>query len=312
MAIRFGKLNLYMSLFWPAVSRNRLNHNNSMAQCFNCGRRDIVESAIDCPTCNERIGFPNVRAADHAAEISALTRRFEEARERARARGADEKVLEFANTVAKSCAVINCDLYRLRELLSNGKSLYANYHQTVRAQVRMAAKEDFDRHRRAVDAMIFGEYADKIVFGALSIDGKGLASYGAYTILLREGVIVNRANVLEENSFLFIQRHELRPGDPIPFGYRASWRNKHLLAVAKLADAISSSTDRGEFAGLLLRSAIERAKDDFIEIHIYGTFDQHAIESVAGPANPATDLDKAIVAVLKEFLALLKKKWIEQ
>jgi hypothetical protein len=282
-----------------------------MVQCANCGRSDIGESAVDCPTCNERLGFPNVRAATEAMEMDALRNRCERAVERAKTRGAVDRVHDFANAVAKSFAVINCDLYRLRELVTNEKSLYTNYYQAVRAHVRTAARGDFDRHRRAVDAMLFGEYAERIIFGALSVDGKGLASYGAYTVLLREETIAKRATVLDENAFRFVQRHGLQPGNRIPLGYRATWENKRELAVAKLADAVSSTTKETEFAGILLSSVGDRAKDDFMEVHIYGTFDQHAIESVAGSSSPSDSVDKAVETVVKEHLAARKKQWIE-
>jgi len=46
-------------------------------------------------------------------------------------------------------------------------------------------------------------------------------------------------------------------------------------------------------------------------VHIFGTFDQDAVESIAGPSVPGSPADNAVVMVLKELLQRSSKAWIE-
>ena len=134
--------------------------------------------------------------------------------------------------------------------------------------------------------MLFGTYGEDIRFAALSINGLGLRSYGAYGLVLRDVAVAKRASLLEENAYNFVKRHHLDPSSPIPEGYRSSWDNRHELAIAKLADVIGPDTAAAAYAGILLANGIDRAADDFIEVHIFGPFNINAVESVSGNSAP--------------------------
>lgn len=241
-----------------------------MDSCPNCGT-PFQATEDTCSACNEHLGFPNVRAAEEPTERDALRQRYKEAIDRAAARGAKAAVENFEAEVKRSLAVINCDVYRLRELIVVEKALYANYYLGVRSEVRRAADVENDRQRRSVDALLFGAYADKLRNAALSIDGKGLTSYGAYSVVLREVAVAKRASLLEENSYSFVARHNLKPSEPIPIGYRCAWANRHELAIAKLGDIIEASTPPADYPRVLLSDKGKRADDDFIEVYIYGS-----------------------------------------
>ena len=174
------------------------------------------------------------------------------------------------------------------------------------------AEGEFDRHRRTVDAMLFGAYGDQIIYAALSLDGNGLKSYGAYSVILRDVAVSKRASVLEENSCSFVKNHKMEPGHPIPEGYRAPWGRRAELAVAKLADLISPTTSDSDFSSLLLSNGSTRDDDNFMEVHIYGGFDQNAIEAVSGNSAPKRADEKGIATVVKEVLNNTGKKWIEE
>ena len=49
------------------------------------------------------------------------------------------------------------------------------------------------------DDALFPGYKEQIRFAALSLDGKGLSSYGECTLILRDHMIAHRASVLEGN-----------------------------------------------------------------------------------------------------------------
>jgi hypothetical protein len=282
----------------------------SVDSCPDCGS-PVSSSDERCSSCGHHLGFPNVRVASESAERDALTKRYEAAMDRAAARGASEAVASFRAEVAVSSAIVNCDVYRLRELFTEGKSLYSNYHLAVRSQVRKAADIEQDRLRRSVDSLLFGEYAEQIRFGALSIDGNGVRSYGEYSLVLREVAVAKRASLLEENSYSFVVRHDLRPSDPLPAGYRCPWPNRRELAVAKLADLIQSDTPKSDYPRILLSNGATRANDQFVEVHIYGQFNQHSIESVSGSSNPKRPEERAVLASVKELLSKSNKRWIE-
>jgi hypothetical protein len=278
--------------------------------CPNCGAA-AVPSEEKCPACGEYLGPPNVRAISESTERAALWARYEAALARAEMRGAKKKVLEFETAVASSVAVVAMDLYRLRDLAADARNWYSNYHLSVRGKVRQAATEANARQREAVDAIMFPGYGDEIVNAALSLDGKGLTSYGAYAVLLKDIAVAKRATVLEENAFNFVKRHKVAPHSVIPRGFRGVWVERQVLAVAKLADRIDSTTGRDMFPELLLKSTTDRTRDEFVEVHIFGTFNVNAIDGVRGSSSPKDAASKALVAVVKDLLLKQGKTWIE-
>ena len=118
------------------------------------------------------------------------------------------------------------------------------------------------------------------------MDGAGLSSFGPCAIRLREVVVDERATLLEGNSYHFISKHNIRPGEDIPPGYSAAWRERHKLAVAKLATQISPGTTEQEHSKILLFSEGRRDTDEFIEVHIYGGFDNKALSTGQKLAKP--------------------------
>jgi hypothetical protein len=124
--------------------------------------------------------------------------------------------------------------------------------------------------------------------------------------------IAKRCSLLEENAYKFLKKWNLAPGDPPPPGYRAVWQTRHYLAVAKLGDIIDSQTKGEDFAGILLSPGKSRDEDDFIEVHIFGPFNQGAIAAVRGNSNPKQAVERAVVAVVKEFLLQSHQTWIEE
>ena len=207
--------------------------------------------------------------------------------------------------------MINVNLDHLQQFIADDKALYYNYSLGVRGQIRKAATDQDDRHRRTIEAMLFGGYAEQVRYAALSLESTGLTSWGPFAIKLREIAIADRATLLEDNSFKFVQKHDIRPGGNIPQGYRSTWKERHKLAVAKLAKRISSSTLEKEHAQILLSSTGDRKTDDFIEVHIYGTFDNKAVESVKGKSSTGNKAERAILAKVKDYLRRAGKSWIE-
>jgi hypothetical protein len=245
-------------------------------------------------------------------EVEALGRRYDHAIQRANDNGAEEALDRFANDVKRSRAVINVELGFLYEFISNDKLLYSNYDLSVGSKTRKPAPEKHDRHRRTVEAILFGHYAPEIRYAALSLNGSGPKYHDSYAIKLREVAIIDRATLLEDNSYHFVATHNIQAGDDIPHGYTSVWTDRHKLAVAKLWDQISAGTLEQEHPKILLFSEGKRDTDRFIEVHIYGGFDNKAIESVKGKSSVKGKWERATVSSIKDHLKKMAKAWIEE
>ncbi|MGH9958863.1 MAG: hypothetical protein ACREBC_17345 [Pyrinomonadaceae bacterium] len=248
-----------------------------------------------CSKCGKDVGFPNVREVGCDEERVALHRRYESALDVGQKRGAQDQIRAFASAVESiSHAVINTWASYLFQFLNDPRQTYANYSLQTSAGTRRPASMGNDRNRRGTEGILFGHYAERIHHAALSLDGSALSSYGdedcCFTIA--DVTADSKATVLQENSYKFIHSHTLLPGNEIPLGYRAVWSERHKLAVAKLAVQIDKTTPPSSFPGLLLYSVGNRDTDEYLEVHIYGSFDNQAVEAVKIPKPGTATLDK--------------------
>ncbi|MDQ1592405.1 MAG: hypothetical protein QOG71_3032 [Pyrinomonadaceae bacterium] len=281
-----------------------------MINCKICGST-VPDSEAVCLTCGTPAGTPNVRSADRPEELQALEERYRAAYETARDGNYLSILEEFDKALKQTHAVINVDVEFLHFFTRNARNLYTTYERAVEGQMRKPALLEFDQKRRAVGGGLFGSYAREISYAALSLDGSGPQSYGSYAMKLRDIAIRNRATVLENNSYDFVQKNDLKPGKNPPLGYVASWDNRHKLAVAKLGEFLTPTTTVDDFPKLLLSSAGSRATDEFIEVLIYGTFDFNAIESVKGSSTIGSRDDRDLLRMVKQHLSRAGKEWIE-
>ena len=278
-----------------------------------CDRCDseISDQADICTTCGNSVGAPNVRLARKSEEKSALDERYNKVLEDAKLASAYDRLTLFDQKMKVTCAVVNVDISFLHACITNEKTLYTSYALGVKGQLRKPAQSDNDKERLAVEGILFGSYGQNIRYAALSLDGAGVQSYGKYSLKLREVTISHRATLLEDNSFVFVEKHELIPGKEIPRGRRSTWEDRHKLALAKLAHRVSPEASDAEYAGILLFSEGDYKTDNFIEIHIYGPFDAQAIEAVRGSSTSDDKVEAAMVENVKQHLQNGGKTWIE-
>jgi hypothetical protein len=300
-------------LFWTDLSGecffNCSTHRSMLCPNLRCGSQ-IHADEEKCSTCGTFAGYPNVRAADHPDEVAALEARYRDERSSAAAEGRLAALDAFEQRLTNSsAAVVNVDFLFLYPFLARPGALYSTYDYGVEAEFRMPAEPENDRDRRRAGTRLFGRYAKDIRYAALSLDGAGLSSYGPFALRLRDVAIELRASLLEENSYDFVDRYGTR--GPLPPGFRCSWGNRHLLAVAKLGTELLPGTSESEFADLVLHSDGNRSTDRFIEVHIYGPFDARAIESVHGTTPRKGKQDRADVARVKDLLAKSGCAWVE-
>jgi hypothetical protein len=219
-----------------------------------------------------------------AGQTAELERRYQAARRSAEERQVSALFSELESLAAASSAVVNVGVGYAHHFLARNNELYAPYAKQVRAATRSPADYDDHRRRLAVDTAIYAGHGSEITFAALTADAQGLLSYGPVHLLLKEAAIARRATVLEENSFTFVRRHSVVSGDPPPEGYLATWPDRGRLAATKLEPSLAQEHQPEHLPRLLLHSEGDRGADDFLEVHIYGTFNWQAIREVRAPA----------------------------
>jgi hypothetical protein len=288
-----------------------------METCKRCSS-ELSEIKETCTTCGFYVGPPNVRAVERREEKEALEERYRNAVELSKADGREQALMLFDESVTESYAVVNVDLDILHQFITNDKTIYSTYGLLVEGEMRVPATAENDRDRATVGAKLFGSYAKHIRYAALSLDGAGPKSYGPYAFRLREIAIADRATLLEDNSYIFLSKHKIETRQEIPPGYRATWGERHKLAVAKLSQQVSSGATRPEHSKILLSGSGNRQTDEFIEIHIYGGFDNKAIESVRGSSvikgssSAQVKYERASISIIKDYLKRAGKAWIEE
>ena len=248
-------------------------------KCPQCNSR-LPDSDRYCLTCRHDIGAPNVRSAGSQSERSTLKKRFEAAKRKARSKKLGQPFNNCCDTIDKnSSVVVAMPAAVARKLVADPRELYVNIEKLVGAGVRCPPTQQDDRHRCAVTGFLFGSYGPKICYGFLSFNDEGLPTYGQVFCRLRTVTIQDRTSFLEENSFTFVQKHDLRLHSSIPEGYRAVWENRHQLALAKISDSLTTASGVSAWQKLLVYSdGKTRANDDFIEAHIFDSFDIAAVE----------------------------------
>lgn len=267
--------------------------------CEFCGE-PVPLIAMSCPHCGRPSLFPNVREAEDAEERAALARRYEIAVEAAELRGATDVMRAFESAARASKAVIARPLAEAERLASSDRALYSTYYRLIEAEVLLPSGEKWDSMRQIADTILFSLNAKHIRFAALSMDESAPASYGECCLVLREDRIAHRASLFEDNSAIFIadQRYNLEPG------FRATWEERAMLCVAKLAERLQVDTPSSQFPRVLMEPGATSAEDRFVEVHIWGTLTRRSLEKVRVAAGSRSNRpNKGRLKALRDRLA---------
>lgn len=256
-----------------------------MDGCVNAACGHEVPSNVDrCPHCGEALDAPNVRTARHPREKAALEQRYRRAREDLSARGSSATADAFERALAGSSAVIMRSLGEIERLTGSEHELYSTYYKLLDAGQR-SLDRGWGMRRVLAEEVLFHGYKQEIRFAMLTLDGRGSSKYGEYGIVLASAMIAARATVFEENGVVFMMKldptfMQMTRGD-IPQGHRATWNDRAMLCVAKLAPWLTADTDPAAFASLLLRpGASLEGDDDFVEVHVYGPLSVRSIAKI--------------------------------
>ena len=271
--------------------------------CADC-KNEIPQPAACCPHCGRPGIFWNVIQANDDGERDELQNRYSVAKAEALARGADGILQYFENAIASSMAVIARSDVDVHRLANSSRQLYGTYYQQLDAGLRLPDGDEWDVAREITDSLLFPKYKEQIRFAALSLDGIGLSNYGSCSVTFRDDLIAHRASVLEENSVLFMERHEVKVSRKpnIPKGFKAIWSERDKLCVAKLAGRIDSATTPNKYSSLLLKQGASPEEDEFVEVHIFGPITILTMAKVAVTI-PQPGPRLTIVKALKSELA---------
>lgn len=246
------------------------------------------------------------------AERARLLERSDAAKATAARQGCKSVLEAFEFSARQSHAVVNVYAAFAHQLLTRHDALYAAYESLVAGRARRSAAVEDDRDRRAVGAKLYGQGATEIVYAALSLDGRGLTSYGPVSLQLRDVAIEDRATVLDENSYRFAGRPGVSLLGPLPRGHLSVWYDREELIIAKLAPLLARDMTAGDFVRLVMRSEGNRQTDEFLEVHIWGGFDRKALDSVHVDVLDEHYLQLEDREAAEHLLALARDKAVRQ
>jgi hypothetical protein len=260
----------------------------------------VPDEKENCQACGRSNGAPNVRLAEARNETDALDARYQSAEVSAGARSCLAVLTDLGEAVSASKVVLTRDLATVKDLLDAG-STYTSYHRQVWSGSRMAKDNVWDRTRTQVDAALFPNFFQDILFGALTLNDRGVSGYGEYMMILREPMIAERTSLFEANAFDLVEKRKWLLTQPIPAGHRAAWRNRDRLAMVKLHPELHPNTGSADFPKLVLNDHGGTGDSDFIEAHIYGPINAYTVEKIVGP-RPRTRDDRLLFKSLETQL----------
>ena len=272
--------------------------------CHFC-KESIGSFELNCPHCGRPSLFPNITQAKEQGEVRALRKRYKEQLKLAETQGRGSLLKDLEECARSSLACKAMQHHELERLATSDSATCATYYMQLEGEVRLPGEDKWERLRRISDAAFFQSLGKKIHFGALSTDGKWLPHYGPAVVFFKENMIAHRATVFEMNTAKWV---EVTNGNlTIPKGSRATWDNRHLLAVAKLGTRMVA----GEAAAnLILKPGTKNdgEDDDFIEVHILGKFTIRSACEVKIKSGHLSDLSKLVVREKLEGRAILFKE----
>jgi hypothetical protein len=252
-------------------------------KCGECGE-DFPSSQHRCPHCGRPSLFPNVYDAERESERQALEDRYQQALVLADQAGARSEVDRFEDAVRRNSKAVLClDLTVVQQRAKSNREPFATYYQLVRSGARLPSGEKWDVLRHVAEEALFPGYKDEIHFAALALNGIGVTNYGNCSLTLREDRTAHRATVFEANNVVFTvyeQQTKIADAIDLPPGFRATWKQREKLCVAKLAARIGRGTHADSFPGILLEPGESTDDDDFLEVHICGPMTIRTVERV--------------------------------
>ncbi|MBE0564685.1 MAG: hypothetical protein IH621_01905 [Krumholzibacteria bacterium] len=213
----------------------------------------------------------------------------------------------FAKYASESHAVLCMNISFAHEMVTNSNWVYVPYGVLRAARARLPMPEYADRTRSAIDGGLYGSFCDgRITYAALSTNGFGTDSYGPVHVRLNTRTIDFRATVYEGNTFR--KEHYREPRDIV--GRLASWEDRGRLAAVKAIEMICND-DNFDFENGLLSPGPDKMKDEYIEVHIYGSFDLNSVDGVSCTVDfaQARPIEQLMVQAIEDYVISRNIEW---
>lgn len=269
--------------------------------CPSCGAEN-KRNIDSCSECGHSLGFVNVNLLSDPYFQNGLEDRYQVTRQTVNDAGKLSEVEAFEKAVlAEAKGVINMS-HELLFLLVNQNEDYLSYQRAVEQGKRAKAEFQNDRDRCIVESAFYGYDGRNLVYAALTLNEKGLSSYGDVAVLLRTQNIRLRTAVFEKNTYvLFDELVESgwRVRKTIPPGHCGTWNERGKIAVVKHGLEIATSNSSPDFATLILSSEGDRGTDEFIELHIFNKVNYSNFEQIIFEKKPKTAFGKIQLEILK-------------
>jgi hypothetical protein len=204
----------------------------------------------------------------------------------------------------KSLAVRSDDLEDALSFLGRQGRLLPTFQAEQRMGSRVAEANVWDKLRDSVEARIHPGYFHRILYATLTLRPRLNAHFGGeVALIISESAIAHRASLLERNSFRFLEEVATGPTGDLPAGFRATWRHRGALAAVKLAARLHEVPADSAIESLL-EEPDEHDGGAYIEVHIWESLSQEAIEAVLVALPVEVARQRLAVAVAEWWRAL--------
>ncbi len=265
-----------------------------------------LRNASHCKKCGNSLGFVTVNLLSDPYFQDGLEARYRAVIAELGANGTADEVKRFEKCVLENGkAVINMDSKLLFKIVNENED-YLSYQRAVEQGKRVKADFENDQNRCVVESAFYGYDGRNIVYAALSLDEKGLESYGDVSVVLRTEDIEARSTIFETNTyFLFdeLVANGWRVRELMPPGHCGTWNERVQIASIKHSAQIRENQGVADFAALILRSDGDRKNDVLLELHIFNQIGPYQFEKVNIEKKTASKFKLVESKVLKLKLA---------
>lgn len=224
-------------------------------------------------------------------------KRYDEAVKRCTANGVSSVLTDFTAACQSSVPVFVCHLERLHFQVGSETDLFHTYYALEELKLRMTSASGLDwaklRPQAEIELMGSTDHIRRLHYAALSLDGKGLTSYGNCIVQLDEGMVAHRTSCFEGNSAVIYSKiHHFN--DVL----RSCWSERHLICVAKHGVDLDNSSTPSSFPNIILRNGTSGLDDVFVELHVFGDMTSRTFKSVEVDRSKLTSQQKTLYRAL--------------
>jgi len=249
----------------------KLEYPKDSKNCLNCGR----------PAPSTK-GFPNVVLAEKKKEKKELSQRYEAAIADSTSSGAIARLRQFEATVkAEGRLITACRLTKFFDFGDREGAVFPTFQQLYHAELAFAGDDPNNNDRLIAEEATLPGCSRRIHFAVLAIDDLGLSHYGNYSLIWNLEMVAHRTSLFIANCLTWRKQNKMPLNVAAPPGNRATWEDRHLLAVVKCAGSITSRTKHSSFPRILVRNRSKQGEYDvFIEGHIWGPLTRSSLSKV--------------------------------